>query len=240
MGKYINANYGNTSGKYVKQGNVPQSTSDIQQQSKFVPKGTVNIMLNKQMEKEVLSHVTIPQYFYNVILPQMGSYYDVYPVDFDNKPVVCCPLHDEDTPSCRYYEETNTFYCFGCQQGGNVIRLHRLFAERMNGRAVQYNEAVNFLYDYFIRGKEQVGYIDTNANKLDKSIEKSTDVDLVRFNVYRENLEKSITHDRNINLHVKKQVWSLLDNIDVLVSKNEIGANEAKLYIQNFIQQVIR
>ncbi|MBR3552496.1 MAG: hypothetical protein IKN72_03800 [Clostridia bacterium] len=32
-----------------------------------------------------------------------------------------CPFHKDDTASCRIYTRTNTFYCFGCGAGGNVI-----------------------------------------------------------------------------------------------------------------------
>ena len=32
-----------------------------------------------------------------------------------------CPFHADDTASCRIYTRTNTFYCFGCGAGGNVI-----------------------------------------------------------------------------------------------------------------------
>lgn len=43
--------------------------------------------------------------------------------------MTCCPFHDDDTPSLVFYEETNSFYCFGCTKGGDVIRfvelLHR-------------------------------------------------------------------------------------------------------------------
>jgi DNA primase len=35
----------------------------------------------------------------------------------------CCPIHNENTPSFMFYkgEEYDTFYCFGCKTGGNVI-----------------------------------------------------------------------------------------------------------------------
>ena len=32
-----------------------------------------------------------------------------------------CPFHDEKTPSFSVSEEKQVFYCFGCQEGGNVI-----------------------------------------------------------------------------------------------------------------------
>ena len=34
-----------------------------------------------------------------------------------------CPLHEEKTPSFYLYTEANRFYCFGCQEKGDVIKL---------------------------------------------------------------------------------------------------------------------
>lgn len=35
--------------------------------------------------------------------------------------MVCCPFHDEKTPSCIISPKTNLFNCFGCGTGGSVI-----------------------------------------------------------------------------------------------------------------------
>ena len=35
--------------------------------------------------------------------------------------VCCCPFHSEKTPSCTIYPENQSFYCFGCGVGGDVI-----------------------------------------------------------------------------------------------------------------------
>ena len=129
--------------------------------------GNVSFVSIKQQAAQVLSGVTIPMYFYNIIIPQLGSYFDLYPVNFDADPRACCPLHDEDTPSFRYYENTESFYCFGCQKGGNVINLHRYFAERMNGTKPSYEEAVAFLFNYFLQGKQtETTFIDTKKQKI--------------------------------------------------------------------------
>ncbi len=40
-----------------------------------------------------------------------------------NKLVGSCPFHNEKTPSFYVYLKSNSFYCFGCQKGGNIINL---------------------------------------------------------------------------------------------------------------------
>lgn len=50
-----------------------------------------------------------------------------------------CPLHKEKTPSFRIYLENNTCWCFGCQQGGDVINLVRLL------HGYSFREAVAYL-----------------------------------------------------------------------------------------------
>ena len=34
-----------------------------------------------------------------------------------------CPLHNDDTPSFVWYKQNNSFYCFGCGEGGDNISL---------------------------------------------------------------------------------------------------------------------
>lgn len=53
--------------------------------------------------------------------------------------VALCPFHNEKTPSCYFYTETNTFYCFGCQEGGDVIT----FIQHLYG--VDFKEAVRMI-----------------------------------------------------------------------------------------------
>jgi len=37
-----------------------------------------------------------------------------------------CPLHQESGASFTWYRDTNSFYCFGCNKGGDVIALYQL------------------------------------------------------------------------------------------------------------------
>ena len=35
-----------------------------------------------------------------------------------------CPFHEDKTPSFTIYPTTNTFYCFSCSRGGDVIDFY--------------------------------------------------------------------------------------------------------------------
>lgn len=50
-----------------------------------------------------------------------------------------CPFHNESTPSFTVYTDDNSFYCYGCQAGGDVIN----FIRRIEG--YDYSDAVRFL-----------------------------------------------------------------------------------------------
>lgn len=53
--------------------------------------------------------------------------------------VCCCPFHSEKTPSFTLFSQSNSFYCFGCGAGGDVIT----FVMRMEN--LDYMSAVEFL-----------------------------------------------------------------------------------------------
>lgn len=191
-----------------------------------------------QMASAVKANVSIPMYFYNIIVPQLGNYYDTYPVDFESRVTACCPLHDEDTPSFRYYESTSSFYCFGCQKGGDIVQLHVYYAERMNSRKITRDEAIIFLYNYFIDGKESTEFVGAAPQQIqDEKL--NTDTDITKFNLYRYNLEASITNDKSIPLEIKKQFWKILDNIDILLTLNKVKADECEKRLKAKVKELI-
>jgi DNA primase len=70
-----------------------------------------------------------------------------------------CPFHPEKTPSFCVYHSTNSFYCFGCGAGGDVITFIML-AEKL-----QYREAVEFLAN---KAGISIPKCDENDNFLDR------------------------------------------------------------------------
>ncbi len=73
----------------------------------------------------------------NDIVSVMSSYVDIKRAGRDYACV--CPFHPDKNPSCHIYTETQSFYCFGCQAGGDVINFIRLIEN------LEYMESVRFL-----------------------------------------------------------------------------------------------
>lgn len=66
-----------------------------------------------------------------------------------------CPFHNEKTPSFTVYPESNSFYCFGCGAGGDVIT----FVRRMEN--LDYIEAVKAVAQMAGVAMPEDGYDDT-------------------------------------------------------------------------------
>lgn len=101
---------------------------------------------------------------------------------------VCnCPFHSEKTPSCTVFTDTQSFYCFGCGAGGDVITFImkienldfseavKLLAQRSGIEIPQYSSAdsryaqrktriyemnrlsANFFYSNLVKGDDKKG-----------------------------------------------------------------------------------
>ena len=44
-------------------------------------------------------------------------------IEFNKMDFAKCPFHEEKTASLKLYRKTNTWWCFSCQSGGDVIEL---------------------------------------------------------------------------------------------------------------------
>lgn len=101
--------------------------------------------------------------------------------------VCSCPFHSEKTPSCTVFTDTQSFYCFGCGAGGDVITFTmkienldfseavKLLAQRSGIEIPQYGSAdsqlakrktrifemnrlaANFFYTNLVKGKNKSG-----------------------------------------------------------------------------------
>ena len=101
----------------------------------------------QKREDFIKENLSIPKYFELIVFREMDGYYDGTNTDFDIRPVVRCPLHNEDTGSFRFHSDTDSFYCWGCGRGGDVINLHRHYMLLNNNISLSYDKLINDLYE---------------------------------------------------------------------------------------------
>ncbi|MBQ9862204.1 MAG: DNA primase [Clostridia bacterium] len=76
-----------------------------------------------------------------------------------------CPFHGEKTPSFNLYPETNSFYCFGCGAGGDVVTFIRKIEN------LSYIDAVKFLADRAGMSMPEQSYNDVTAKQRMRVLE---------------------------------------------------------------------
>lgn len=130
----------------------------------------------------------------NPIDTVMGAYVNI--IRRGRNYICSCPFHSEKTPSCTVFTDTQSFYCFGCGAGGDVITFImkienldfteavKLLAQRSgleipkeNSRDSQLAKrktriyemnrlAANFFYTQLVRGSDKAGLIYFAERKL--------------------------------------------------------------------------
>lgn len=185
--------------------------------------------MDKATISEVKEKVLIEDYFNKVIVPDLKDYYADYSNSLEYKDFTLCPLHVEDTPSLKVYRDTNTFYCFGCKRGGDVIKLHILHQSMNNGIEVSFKDAVNYLKTVFVDRSED--YITSRnhvryevESKLPDKVEYSN-ADVVFMlgevqKLYRLMPEKKLKKEL-------LEVWRNADCVIGLIANSEIEVDDA-------------
>lgn len=69
--------------------------------------------------------------------------FERYGYQINSKGFVCCPFHNEKTPSMKVYQGNRGYHCFGCGASGDIFTfVMKLFD-------ISFNEAVKKLNDDF-------------------------------------------------------------------------------------------
>lgn len=89
----------------------------------------------KEETQKLMKVISIPDYF--------SKYLGFSPNYLIENEKVHCIMHNDDTPSLKYDEENDTFNCFGCSKGGNVVNLHmQLNAEKFTIGTNKFGEPI--------------------------------------------------------------------------------------------------
>ena len=190
--------------------------------------------------ESIKTKVGIPDYVKDVVMQEMPWYFNDYTVDFDLKLYIKCPIHGEDTPSFRYYPESNTFYCFGCGAGGDVINLHKAFYKSLSDRDVGTEEAVTFLKNRFIDKLRDKNSVNLQNKIVPKGKIENTGKDLLKLERYYRELDSTLKVDTSLSDNTKNKIFDIIDNGLSLVESDKISALEAIAYIKRNYSEIIK
>lgn len=190
--------------------------------------------------ESIKNKVGIPDYVKDVVMQEMPWYFNDYTVDFDLKLYIKCPIHGEDTPSFRYYPESNTFYCFGCGAGGDVINLHKAFYKSLSDRDVGTEEAVTFLKNRFIDKLRDKNSVNLQNKIVPKGKIENTGKDLLKLERYYRELDSTLRIDTSLSDNTKNKIFDIIDNGLSLVESDKISALEAIAYIKRNYSEIIK
>jgi hypothetical protein len=110
---------------------------------------------------------------------------------------MCCPFHEEATPSMMVYLETNSFHCFGCARNGNAITFLMYYHKKT------FSEVMDMFKDKASAGEALV------FEKIGKSFETSA-MDLTKY--IRSNKYTLGVSMRTL-LFEKEEYWDEVDSL---------------------------
>jgi len=190
----------------------------------------------RALAKVVKQKVSIPDYMEEIAYPELGSYFGEVP--FKYRDVCCCCLHHEKTASMRYYPDTESFYCFGCDTGGNVINLHIQFVKRNKGVEIEYEEAVEFLYNYFVlenktvelsKERSKIGLTAEQIMEIEKEEQAVREENVIRMRFTKAvgNVEGLLLRSTTLPQSVKNNIFNTIDSLEILVGVGELSPEAA-------------
>lgn len=172
-----------------------------------------NIMALNQdafdIAREILEEkVNIPTYYKNEISEE---------TNLEAQTLVPCPLHDESTASFKYFNDTESFYCFGCERGGSIIELHYHLMRRSHSGYTKSRAVIDLARDYDIKIPNifDESYVDEKKAFKPKTLKISQDKTYPIAWLQTE-IEKELKRIKRTDINAYIEYCSQVDNIQLL------------------------
>ena len=108
-----------------------------------------------------------------------------------------CPFHSEKSPSFTVFPESQSYYCFGCGAGGDVITFIRQIEN------LEYIEAVRFLAQRAGMTMPEDNSLDDRQAKLKKRI---FEINKTAARFFYDTLTKSESGKEGLSYFIKRQI----------------------------------
>lgn len=148
--------------------------------------------------------------------------FEFYGLHLNNANYVCCPFHNEKTPSMKIYSGSRGFYCFGCGMSGSVIDFVMQYFN------LNFQEAITKLNDDFNLGLP-IG------EKLDRR--KRLEMARKAFNANREQKNKQQERDKFLNnYHIALDKFIRLDKNKIKYKPKSLNEELHPLFIEAIME----
>jgi len=193
---------------------------------------------------QAISNINVADVASKIDIVTLAWEYGLDLIPQNNGDYVClCPFHDDsETPSLRFYVQTNTWWCYGCHSGASVFE----FVMRMDN--IEFSAALHKL-------AERVGYTGTYSIR-DLNIQSVDD----SFIVVREKIEIAIhqkakyifNHLRNIGIPSSvlylnfEFLWEWYDRAQYLFDKKLFNGTSSEIlngilykFYERFLEKLV-
>lgn len=81
--------------------------------------------------------------YLSIMMPELG-------VQQHRDFAICCPIHEENTPSFKYSENMGLWTCFGaCKTSGGVVKFHHMMLQKQYGEGLTLYQAMKNIQQLF-------------------------------------------------------------------------------------------
>lgn len=138
-------------------------------------------------------------------------------INLEAQTLVPCPLHDESTASFKYFNDTESFYCFGCERGGSIIELHHYLMQRSRENYTKARAIIDLAkaYDVNIPNIFDESFVDEKKAFKYKKIQISADKEYPAKWLYTE-IEKELKNLKKTDINKYIEICNQVDNITLL------------------------
>ncbi len=169
---------------------------------------------------------------------------------------VCCPLHDDSTPSFSVNFATNEWKCFGCPDGGHYIDIWQKLTNKRTGSNYTIYSAVDNILKQNPEICAMLGFntiyqsYDEEFDLFKQAASKQsgeTETDLAVDPTYKFNFDEVLREPENVkyvSTETLEKVMHKLKNADIntvvdFIADCEIGVSDEKLIAKYYHERVV-